>query len=300
MRSKIILLIILIGVFAIKVNGKAQNEAVSVQEKIINKEAEDDNFIHAYLLLISEGKPWYSTCGHAAIRLVCPSKSLDYCFTFEMDMQESSYLDVVKRKAKGGFTSVPSTTYIKKKKKEGRGITSYELNLRPKEKQNLWKVLDKERTKGATWTFDITTVNCLSMSLYAINKAVEPAEIKFKKLPRVVYDTLDEWIDYNTYQSPWVRIGIHIILYGVEDKQTRPEDLLTPEMMKAVMPHTIISEENGTYRPFAKNNPQSLTRQIYKNSPCWLTPFKVLMLGIFICALIIIFTIFKNKKREII
>ena len=82
MRSKIILLIILIGVFAIKVNGKAQNEAVSVQEKIINKEAEDDNFIHAYLLLISEGKPWYSTCGHAAIRLVCPSKSLDYCFTW--------------------------------------------------------------------------------------------------------------------------------------------------------------------------------------------------------------------------
>lgn len=298
MRSKIILLIFLIGAFAIKVNGKAQNEADYVQEKIINKEAEDDNFIHAYLLLISEGKPWYSTSGHTAIRLTCPSKSLDYCFTFEMDMQKSSYWDVVKRNAIGGFTCVPSNTFIKQYQKEGRGITSYELNLHPKEKQNLWKVLDNECAKGATWTFDITTVNCLSMSLYAINKAMEPAEIKFKKLPRVVYDTLDEWIDYNTYKSPWVRIGMHIILHGVEDKQTRPEDLLTPEMMKSVMPFTIISEGNGKYRPFAKNKPRSLLRQIYKGNPCWLTPLKVILLGIFICALIAIFTIL--KKREII
>lgn len=299
MRSKILLLISLMALFTVKVYGEEQNETESAQERIINKEAENENFIHAYLLLIREGRPCYTTAGHAAIRLVCPSKSLDYCFTFEMDMQKSSFWDAMRRKAKAGFTFVPSNVFIKQYQKEGRGITSYELNLRPQEKQNLWKVLDSECAKGASWTFDYTSVNCLSMSLYAINEAIEPAEIKFKKLPRVVYEPLGEWIDYNTYQSPWVRIAMHAILYNVEDKQTRPEDLLSPDMMKAVIPYTVISEDGGKYRFLAKDEPQDITQQTYKDKPLWLPPSKVGIICISIIAICFIIIIYK-KKREFI
>lgn len=295
MRNKILFIILLLSIITTKASCQEQTGIDSAQAKSIDQEAQADNFIHAYLLLISEGKPWISTFGHTAIRLVCPSKSLDYCFSFEMDMQESSYWDVARRKAKAGFASVPSETFIKQYQTEGRGITAYELNLSPKEKQNLWKILDQECLKGATWNFDFTSINCTSMALYAINKAIEPAEVKFKKLPQVVYDDWGIGINYITQQSPWVRICLHLILYNVDDKQLKPEDLLMPNMMGAIIPYAVITDKSGNQRELAKGKPYKVLQQTYFDEPCWLTPTKVL-LCMFIMILFIAFIIYKRKK----
>ncbi len=297
MRNKFLFLIFLLGFITIKANGNEESGADSTLAKTIDREAQAEDFIHAYLLMISEGEPYYSTFGHTAIRLVCPSKKLDYCFTFEMNLKESSWLDIARRKVEAGFASVPSDVFIKMYASEGRGITAYELNLSPKEKQNLWKVLDHECANGRTWNFDGISINCTSMALYAINKAIEPAEVKFKKLPQVVYDDLGVWTDYTTRQSPWIRIGIHIILHDVDDKETKPEDLLTPAMMKTIMPYVVITDEHGNHRTFTKGKPTNVLPQKYTDKPYWLTPTKAL-LCLLIVAVLAVVIIYNRKKLK--
>mgnify|MGYP000384638444 FL=1 len=180
MRSKIITILLLLGIC---ISGMGQTlqtaqKMDSVKVDSLNQAASNPDFIQAYLLVISEGKAFYSVYGHAALRMVCKEKGLDYCFTFEMDMNKSSYLDVFTRKAKAGFAPVPTSQFLDSYKQEGRGVKAFQLNLQPKEKQNLWKVLDEEAMNGSVWTFDYTSVNCMSMVTYAINKAIAPAEVK--------------------------------------------------------------------------------------------------------------------------
>ena len=69
MRNKLFIL----GIFLCVVFGsfaQVQTQEDSLKAVAINKEAENPNFIHAYLLDISPGKAFYSTFGHEAITIV--------------------------------------------------------------------------------------------------------------------------------------------------------------------------------------------------------------------------------------
>lgn len=82
MRSKIITILLLLG---LSVSGMGQTlqttqKVDSAQVARLNRVAANPNFIQAYLLVISEGKAFYSVYGHAAIRMVCKEKGLDYFY----------------------------------------------------------------------------------------------------------------------------------------------------------------------------------------------------------------------------
>lgn len=295
MRSKIITILLLLGIC---ISGMGQTlqtaqKMDSVKVDSLNQAASNPDFIQAYLLVISEGKAFYSVYGHAALRMVCKEKGLDYCFTFEMDMNKSSYLDVFTRKAKAGFAPVPTSQFLDSYKQEGRGVKAFLLNLQPKEKQNLWKVLDEEAMNGSVWTFDYTSVNCMSMVTYAINKAIAPAEVRLKTLPQVVKGDMGEWMDYVSRRSPWVRLIMHSVLWNVKDGEAKSEDLLTPEMMEAVMPQAVIADASGKVRSLSIGKPSTLLPQVYQDNPCWFRPWMALVLTV----LIIVIAIWLYRKR---
>lgn len=276
---------------------KGQNAVGNGEEAAnINKEAADSNFIHAYLLDITPGKAFYSVYGHNAIRLTCPSKQLDFCFTFEMDMKKSSYLSVLTRKAKAGFAIVPSQVFFANYKKEGRGITQYELNLAPKQKQDLWRILDGEVSKGAYWDFNYSSVNCLSMVFYAINQAIQPESIHFNRLPDVVKGDYTEWMDYVSRRSPWVRLMMRGVLFHVDGSTIAPEDKLASEMVKEVIPFAVIQDQSGQERKLAIGQPEELQAATYVDEPCWFTP--TMALGLLV-VLIFIETYLKRKKKKV-
>lgn len=297
MRSKIITILLLLGWYAYSFGQSfaTAQKVDSAQVERINQAAANPNYIHAYVLTISEGKAFYSVYGHAALRMVCKEKELDYCFTFEMDMDKSSYLDVFTRKAKAGFAPVPTNQFLDSYKQEGRGAQAFELNLTPKEKQNLWKVLDEEAMNGSVWTFDYTAVNCMSMVTYAINKAIAPSQIKWKGLPAVTKGALDDWMDHVSRRSPWVRLIMHAVLRNVQDGEAKPEDLLTPEMMMEVMPQTMIVDGKGNVRALCSGKPAQLLPQVYQDEPCWFRPWMALVLAV----LIIVMAIWCYRKRVI-
>lgn len=277
-------------------NDNADSLKVQAQEAknaAIDKEAANPDFIQAYMLDITPGKAFYSVYGHNAIRMVCPSKQLDFCFTFEMNMHESSYLSVFTRKAKAGFAMAPTAVFFGNYKKEGRGITQYALNLTPRQKQNLWKVLDQEVGKGADWEFNYTSVNCLSMVFYAINTAIQPEHIQFTHLPAVVKGDYTEWMDYVSRRSPWVRLIMRSVLHGVDGATIAPEDKLSSEMVKEVVPTAQIVDKQGHHRPLIQGKGKEVQVATYHDAPCWFTPGMALALLILLIAVVII----KTKKR---
>lgn len=244
----------------------------SLKAAAIDAEAEDDGFIRASLLTMTEGKPFYSVCGHVALRLECPSKDLDYCFSFEVDMRVSSNVEVFTRKAKAGFFAEPTKKFLAKYSEEGRGVTVYELNLTPKQKQTLWRVLDTEAAKGSVWAFDCTTVNCTSMLFYALGEAVAPGRIDLGTLPAETTGSLAHWEDYVMRQSPWVRVLLHAVLFTVDEATVNPEDLVYPEMLAAVLPKAQVVADAGN-RPLIKGKPTTLIEQTWQGEPFWLRPW---------------------------
>lgn len=296
MRNKIgILLSMLCLVFCC--HAESQATADSIKAAQINKEAENPDFVHAYILDISAGKAFYSTFGHEAIRLVCPSKNLDYCFSFEMDMNKSSNIDVFRRTAKAGFCMVPSQEFIASYKKEGRGVTAYELNLTPKEKQELWKFLDYSINGGANWTFDYLSVNCLSMVFYAINSAIMPNQIVLKHLPSITRTDFVSWKNYITRNSPWINLLFKVTLPEKEGERMQPEDKLIPEMQKTVLPQAIIVDSIGKFeRQLIKGKPVVLSPNVYQDKPCWFKPWMAVTFLLFLISGT--FAIVLNKKKH--
>lgn len=272
--------------------------ADSIKAETINKEAENPNFVHAYLLDITPGKAFYSVYGHNAIRMTCPSKHLDVCFTFEMNMQKSSYISVFTRKAKAGFALAPTPVFFKNYQEEGRGITQYELNLSPKQKQELWRILDQETGKGAEWDFNYTTVNCLSMVFYAINEAILPERIQFNHLPNIVKGDYTDWMDYVSRRSPWVRLIMRSVLHDVDGTTIAPEDKLSSEMVKKVLPSAVIISQDGHQRPLMKGKANNIQRATYHDAPCWFTPSMALVVILFTIILGIYYYHKKAKRKN--
>lgn len=294
MRSKILLLCFLIGWGNLLFAAKTSIDSILVSS--INKKAQNPDFVHVYLLDVSPGKAYYSIFGHVAIRMVCPSKKLDYCFSFEMNMKESSKLDLLTRNVKAGFGVLSTSDFLKSYQEEGRSVTAYEINLTPKEKQELWKFLDQSVCSGATWTFDYTSINCLSMAFYALNSALMPEQIEFRNLPPATKLSFEEWKDEITRQSPWMNLLSHAIFLTEDGSNMMQEDKITPEMLKDVLHQAIIIDSCGRTRPLVLGKPNMLLPQIYHDKPYWFKPW--MLFGILIFVSIVTWGIIYKKQKK--
>lgn len=284
--------------FATSTSMTSLQKADSLKALQINKQAEDPNFVHAYILDVTPGKAFYSTYGHAAIRLVCPSKKLDYCFSFEMDMVVSSDIDVLTSSAKAGFFMKPTPLFLTSYQKEGRGVTAYELNLTPKEKQALWQFLDKSVADGASWTFDYITVNCLTMVFYAIQSAIVPEKIMFKQLPEMTQLSFGDWQDEVTRQSPWVNLLMHAVLWNANDSRMSAQDKLSPVMLQEALPQAYVTDSlGGNKRSLIKGQAVVLLPEVYHDAPCWFRPWMAGVLLVVLLAGIIAWARKRKKKR---
>ena len=145
----------------------------------IDSAAQDEDYVRASLLVIGPGDNVVTCFGHAAIRLQCPTHQLDYCFTFEMKLAEGEHVKFLTGQAKAGFMAAPTGLFIEQYKRQGRGITEYDLNLTPVEEQALWRNLDREVGQEARWSYDFITVNCGSMCVWIIEQSLQNEHIEY-------------------------------------------------------------------------------------------------------------------------
>lgn len=138
-----------------------------------------DDFVEAYVAVIGPGDYLYTTLGHAAYHLKCPAFDLDYYYTMEGEDEKDAVWRFLKGDLKMGLFRIPAKDFLAPYEKEGRGITEWELNLSPKQKQRLWAVLDKHVKDWQELPYDFFQRGCAIAMVDVMNEVVGREKIHY-------------------------------------------------------------------------------------------------------------------------
>lgn len=204
-KSVILLLLVSLTIAGQEMSVAERNAAQGFNDTI-DRMAED--FVEAYVSIAEPGDYLYTTLGHAAYHLKCPSFNLDYYFTMEGENSKDAVLRFLAGDLKMGLQALTPEEYLPFYKEENRGVREWKLNLSPTRKQELWALLDKLIKDWSDLPYDyyhrccaITIVNIMNELVGRENiHYAEPWPDKFKHTSReFIYYALrghDEWTQF--------------------------------------------------------------------------------------------------------
>ncbi len=249
-------------------------------------------FVVSSLLVITPGPNVYSVFGHAALRMECPSKHLDYCFTFETQGGLLGYLRFFAGQSKAAFLPVPTDTFLTAYRQEGRGIRQYELNLTPHEKQELWRALDDDMLQGAHRKFNLLQNNCTSMAVGKIESILDAEYLDFGRMPEQMYYQNGRGISWLSRRSPWGQFLFMTFVGSEADDDWQLEAKISPELVIPVLKNTLIRKSNSlqTARPALTGAEKTLLplRTIYEPSPLTPNIFFAIVLALVVLATVLL------------
>ncbi len=258
---------------------------------------QDDDFVKASLLTIGPGDDAVTCFGHAALRLQCPSHQLDYCFTFEMKLQEGEQMKFLTGEALAGFMVAQTDFFLQQYRQQGRSIREYDLNLTPQQEQELWKNLDHEVAQDARWSYDFITTNCGSMCVWIIEKSLCGYHIDYHQLPSLLTATYSEVMNHIAVDAPWLNLYFHLRYFGRRNDTGQLNDKMAPELLAEAWQHASFTDGQGNSRPVITAT-RELAPQTLQPQHCWLTPQVTFVLIILVLIIIIVLFIFKKRKRQ--
>ena len=269
------MLLITFLVVAAKLQGKEVTEVLP----------DSSNFVKASLLVSSPTDIIYSSLGHCALRMECPSEQLDYCFSLEMNARPGDYVKFLNGDAEAAVIAIPTEQYLAEYKREGRGICEYEFNLTWPEKQRLWKNLDEEMMKPPHLKFNYLNTNCVMMVIIMIQNALIDEHIDYGELPSYATCNNGDCVRQLTGSTPWYQF-IYITLFGSNcDDYFALEYRMSPMSLVEVFGNAQIIGNDGK-RPLLKGQPTILAKQTYFMKPSPVTPR--ILLSILLISVIII------------
>lgn len=210
---------------------------------------DSDEFVTASLLISAPLKALYSVFGHATLRMECPTHQLDCIYTFESDANIGTFMTGVAGKAKARYVAVSTDTFLRDSRIQGREVRQYRLNLTPKEKQELWRLLDGELMAGAHRNFNLLFTNCLTTSILDVQRCLigERFEWGPKRYPQNLKD--GDLFRHAVRHSPWAEFLFVTFGGTAYDRFSVQEYRLTPETIIPMLREArIINEETGESR----------------------------------------------------
>ena len=199
------------------------------------------DYITASLLVVEPSSEVYSMFGHCALRLNCPSQQMDYCFTFETSTDSKGILNFFIGQSMGGFAPAPTKDYLDYYRQEQRGVTQYELNLTPAEKLQLWRTADEEVARGHYWHYDYRRIQCASMLIYLVEKALEQP-ITYGELSEQLQGTQRHQGLIEGKPFPWSVFCFQTIKGSEFDTSVPIEEKMTPRTLPFAWQHATIDD----------------------------------------------------------
>ena len=129
--------IFLLLTFAIVAFGQkmtvAERNAAQGFNDTIDRLAPD--FVTVSLVVCDPDEVLYSTLGHAALHLQCPTFDLDYIFSYEGENVRNQVWSFLKGDLKMGMYAFPTGLFLDIYRLSGRGVKEYTINLSPEQEQ---------------------------------------------------------------------------------------------------------------------------------------------------------------------
>ena len=238
--------------------------------------ADSDEFVTASLLISEPLHALYSVFGHATLRMECPTHKLDYVFTFESDPNFGTFMTGIAGKAKAKYIAVPTDTFINDARRIGRGLKQYKLNLTPREKQELWRLLDEDMMAGAYRNFNLLFTNCLTTSILNIQGCLIGEHFEWGALEYPQTENDGELFRHAVRHSPWAEF-LFITFGGTAyDRRSVQEFRLTPETIVPMLRvATITNDSTGVSRHVITEKGVTLVESSGKDKATPITPIIV-------------------------
>jgi hypothetical protein len=248
---------------------KAHNDSLTAA-------AASPDYIQVSLLVATPGLEVYSTFGHAAIRMQCPSKGVDKCFEFASLVNVSSTLEFIKGTMEGMFMRLYTKDYIDRYRKEGRGVTELKLNLTPEEKVNLWRLADQQCNPDNSWRFDYMVNYCSYMAAWLVESSLDGATITLHDpMPEILGTHREAFRSYQKV-SPWSFQFWNMLMGTFGDEPTEPKSLLYPVFITDTWKKSTITDREGNERPLVTSE-KVLTKATRIDKPVQPTPLTVMI-----------------------
>ena len=269
----------------------AERNALQGFNDTIDRLAPD--FVEAYVSIAEPGDYLYTTLGHAAYHLKCPTFGLDYYFTMEGESSKGALWRFLSGDLKMALMVTTPEEYLKYYQQEGRGVKEWKLNLTPEKKQALWALLDKHTEDWTNLPYDYYHRCCAITIVNIMNELVgrenihysEPWPEKFKQTPReIIYHALRG-------HDEWTQFFICILAGNEVDKDI-------PYERKFIVPNDVIEAwQKATIdgMPVIDNEPIEVLPSYIQKQDTWCTPLFISI--VLTClALLSLCTVWTEKK----
>lgn len=229
--------------------------------------------IYAGLLIAEPGNDFYSSFGHCAVRLWCPSKKLDFCYTYCLEETFGNQLALFNGSGKGSYSAVATQQFISEYIASGRKVENYRLNLTVEQVRELWRILDSEITSGAYRQYNYLHTNCSSMSVLAVERCLGTDEIEWLNMGDAVTGTYRTFVKTISEERPWTGF-VWITLLGHEGENLGTlEHKMGPTLLPPILKASRLKSADGSLRPLlAEGQPQVLSESTIQRTYTWFTP----------------------------
>ena len=256
-----------------------------------------DDFVTVSLVVCDPTEVLYSTLGHAALHLQCPTYDLDYVFTYESENVRDKIGTFLKGDLKMGMFAFPTGMFLDIYRESGRGVREYTINLSPLQKQNLWRVMDNHVAEGANIPYDYFHRGCAKVIVQVIHEAIGKNTIHYAPWSeKYARHTMREIACSFVDNSPWYEFVSYLLIGSEADKDY-------PCEQKIIVPTDLVEVwQQATFdnsKPVLDSEPRVLLEAAQHNESTWCTPLLVSLLLLLLafvpwkgvdCALLVLYT----------
>jgi len=260
----------------------AQEPAMSVAERNAAQgfndtiDRLDPDFVTVSLVVCDPTEVLYSTLGHAALHLQCPTYDLDYVFSYESEGVRNKIWTFLKGDLKMGMYAFPTPLFLEIYRYSGRGVREYTLNLSPEQKQTLWRIMDGHVAEGANIPYDYFHRGCAKVIVQVIHEAIGKNAIHYAPWPEDFRrQTQRERVREFITDAPWEEFVMYFLIGSEADKEYSCEQ-------KLIIPTDLVEVwQRATFdsgRPVLDSEPRVLLEATRHNEGTWCTPLLVSLL----------------------
>lgn len=235
-----------------------------------------DDFVTVSLVVCDPYKVLYSTLGHAALRLQCPTYGLDYVFSYESENVRDKIGTFLKGDLKMGMYAFPTDLFLAIYGGAGRGVKEYAINLSPLQKQELWKIMDRHVAEGANIPYDYFHKGCAKSVVQVMHEAIGYRAIHYAPWPEKYTKQTQREIVRNFIEgAPWEKFFMYFLI-GIDGDKSYPCE------KKLIVPTDLVEVwQNATFdtgKPVLDSEPRVLLEATNHNTGTWCTPLLVSLL----------------------
>lgn len=271
MKKIILLLFVLLAAFSGNVFCQEQTDSVS-QVNDSTQQTSLPTDLTASIVIAEPGEDFYSSYGHCVVRLRCPSKDLDFCYTYSLDENWENEISMFTGKGKAAYYAIKTDTFTQNYIDEGRGVYSYDINLKTEQVRDLWQYIDKSVSDGAIGKYNYLHTNCSSMTLYAIEACLGKETIDWGNLDPGITGTYRNFVKTISEMRPWTGLFWTTILGAGGDEVGDMEDKMGPTLLVPAMKGAKLITEDGQQRPFLNGEVKEINKGTIVYDRGWFTP----------------------------